>query len=164
MTSKIANPSPYLKTSRGFTEDLHELAVDVNKAYIDIASIVNGRTIGLYPVNRPAITGNDYFYSTRKQQSLRQLYSFTSTATIPIGFKLSTISNVIQMYGTYMDSTGNSYGLVAGTSVAVAGLITFYIKIDATPGSLSDLLTFVVGAGSPDLVSGSIVLEWIADI
>lgn len=163
MTANIVNKTPYLRTSREFPEDAPELSKTLSKTYIDIASIVNNRTIGIYPTTRSAITGNTYYYSTLKQQSLRQLYSFKSTTVIPIGFKLASISNIIQMYGTYVDATGNTYGLVAGTSVPIAGLITFFIAINGA-SSVSDNLTFEVGAGAPALVSGSIVLEWITEV
>lgn len=163
MSSNIVNQVAYLRTSREFPEDLHQIAVESNKSYVDVANAVNSRTIGIYPVNRPAITGNTFFITNQRQQTLRQVYTFTSVSTpIPTGFKLANISQVVQMYGTYSDGT-NTYGLIAGTSAAIAGQISFYIALNGSSSS-SDNITFLSGAGSPSLTTGIIVIEWISNI
>ena len=150
------NQVAYLRTSRQFPEDPHQMAVESNKSYVDIANAVNSRTIGIYPVNRPAITGNTFFITNQRQQTLRQVYIFTSITTpIPTGFVLSNISQVSQMYGTYTDGI-NTYGLIPGSSATIGGQITFYIDHDS--------ITFVNGGGSPTVTSGIIVLEWISNI
>jgi len=62
MTANVINQVPYVRTSRQFPfDDVALLAMEINKAYIDIANVVNNRVIGLFPVNRPAITGESYF-------------------------------------------------------------------------------------------------------
>ncbi len=79
----IVNQSPYLRTTRDFPEDSHQLSVELERAYIDIAARVNDRTIGIYTTNRPAVTGSSYYLSGQiRQQELRQVYTFTSTASI----------------------------------------------------------------------------------
>lgn len=162
MSSNIVNQVAYLRTSREFPEDLHQIAVESNKSYVDVANAVNARTIGLYPTNRPAITGNSYFITNQRQQTLRQVYPFTSVgSTIPIGFKLTSISQIVLMFGTYTDGT-NTYGLIPASSVAIAGQISFYVALNASP--TSDVITFVSGAGAPTVSSGLIVLEWISRI
>ena len=80
MSSNIINQVAYLRTSREFPEELHQLSVEINKMYVDVAGAVNERTIGLFPVNRPSQTGNSYYiFQNRKQQTLRQVYTFTAT-------------------------------------------------------------------------------------
>jgi hypothetical protein len=159
--TNIVNSAPYLREAREFPEDARNLSFQANKAYLETANAVNQRTIGLYPANRPAITGNSYFFTPNRQQSLRQIYSFTGTTDINLGFKLSTISGIIQGYGSYTDGT-SFYGLIFGTSVAVAGLVSFFITVN-TGSTTTDLIRFETGAGAPSLVSGSIVLEWIVE-
>ena len=54
MSSNLINQVAYLRTSREFPEELHQLTVEINKTYVDIANAVNARVIGLFPTNRPA--------------------------------------------------------------------------------------------------------------
>jgi len=128
--------------------------VQINKAYVDTANAVNERTIGLFPTTRPAITGESWFIrNNQKQQSLRQVYTFTGTGTISHGIPNVTVDRFCRCWGTYTDGT-NGYGLIWGTTVGVAGLITFYVT--------ATQIVFVLGAGAPALTSGRITLEWLS--
>lgn len=164
MSSNVVNEVAYLRTSRNFPKDIENLTVEINKAYVDIANNVNARTIGIFPVNRPAITGESWFITqNRRQQTLRQAYSFTSTSDINIGFKLSRISSISKMsYGSYTDGT-SWFGLIYATSVPIAGQISFFVTVNAG-STTSDIIRFETGAGAPALTSGIIVLEWISNV
>lgn len=145
---------PYLRTTRLFPEEIHQLTVEINKSYLDIANTVNNRTIGLYPVNRPAITGESYFIRNNlRQQTLRQVYTFTTTTPITHGITIIDPDQFTNCFGSYTDGT-NAYGLLFGTTVAVAGLISFYIT--------TTQIIFLVGAGAPAMTSGKIVLHWLS--
>jgi hypothetical protein len=155
MSSNVVNQVPYLRTSRNFPEEQQPLVVEINRSYVDTAAKVNERVIGIYSANRPAITGEGWFFTNQKRDSLRQIYTFTGTSNIPHGINVSGIYQFSPACkGVYTDGT-NWYGLPFGTSVAVAGLITFYI----TPTNI----VFNVGAGAPALSSGTIDLEWISN-
>ena len=154
--SNIINQVAYIKTSREFPSDLDQIANILTRAYPEIANAINERTIGLFPSNRPAITGNSYYvFQNKKQQSLRQTYTFTTTANILHGIDFVQVAYIGAMYGQYTDGT-NWYGLIPGTNVAggIAGQIVFYL----TPTEI----VFIVGAGSPALTKGIIVIEWIS--
>lgn len=167
MTPDIANEVAYLRTTRSFPEDTKKLSLELNKSYLDTASAINTRIIGIFPVNLAAITGEAWFFTSQKQQTLRQVYAFTATTDIPIGFKLENIDGFTRNWGEYTDidpATGIGvgwYGLIHATSVAIPGQITFYVAIDNTSTD-TDLIKFVVGAGAPALTSGRIVLEWLS--
>jgi len=111
--------------------------------------------IGLYSINRPSITGESWFLSgNQRQQTLRQEYVFTTTAAIAHG--ITNVTPGIFTHnsgGTYTDGT-SSFGLPFCTSVAVAGVISFYVT--------TTQIVFVVGAGAPVITSGRINLEWLA--
>lgn len=157
MSSNIINQKPYLRTSRDFPEDdPRQLSVELSKAYIDIANIVNARTIGLFPVNRPAVTGESWFIrKNQRQQSLRQVYTFTSTAApIPHGLQFVEIDYFLHCFGSFTDGT-NWYGLNFSSNVAIAGQVTFYVS----PTNI----VFLVGAGAPALTKGEIVLQWLSN-
>ena len=152
--NNVTNQVAYLRTSRNFPTDIEQLAVEINKAYIDIANVVNARTIGEYPTNKPAITGNRYYFTKNQaQQSLRRVYTFTSFANIAHQINFNAIHYQVTGYGNYTDGT-NWYGIINGTSVAIAGQVSFYL----TP---SDII-FLTGAGVPPIGTGygQIIIEY----
>lgn len=157
MTTNLQN-SPYLPRQRNFpNKDAEELGVEIDKAYIDIASRVNERTIGLYSNNLPSITGEAWYLTgqTNKNQTLRRVYEFTTTAAIAHGLIFSQIPYITNMYGQYTDGT-NWYGLIPATNVAIAGQISFYLS--------PTQIVFVIGAGAPALTKGLIVIEWLSTV
>lgn len=156
MSANIANQVPYLRTSREFPEEISQLTVEVNKSYVETANAVNLRTIGLFPTNRFAITGESWFLSgNKKQQTLRQVYTFTATTAISHGISVTSTTQFTRCFGTYTNGT-NSFGLIWGTSGAIPNQISFYVT--------STQIVFVVDAGAPALTSGRIVLEWLSSV
>ena len=154
MSANITNQVAYLRTSRNFPDDPQELSVQLSKSYIDIARAVNDRTIGIYPTQKPAVTGESFYITkNQKQQTLRQVFSFTATTSITHGITVTDTNQFTCCYGSYSDGI-NSYGLIFGTSVAVAGLISFYVS--------ATQIVFVLGAGAPGLTSGRIILQWLS--
>ncbi len=131
-----------------------QLGIVLDKMYIDIASRVNDRTIGTFSTNNQVIIGDTWFFSTfqKRQVAQRQVYDVTSTAAITHGIDFTQLDRFTSCYGNYTDGT-NWYGIINGSSVAIAGQLSFYV----TPTQI----VFVVGAGSPVLTRGQIVLQWI---
>lgn len=155
MTANI-QLSPYLREQRQFPdEDIKLLSKQVDQAYIDIAAKVNARTIGLFPVNVQAITGESWYFSgqPQRQQSLRQVYTFTATGNIAHGINFATVSMFTKPSGSFTDGT-NYYGAIYASSTAIAGQVSFYI----TPTNI----VVLAGAGAPTIVSGIIILEWLS--
>lgn len=154
MSSNIANQIAYLRTTRDFPEDLHELSIECDKAYLDTANAINVRTIGLFAVNRPVITGNQYFITrNQRQQSLRQVYPFTGAGNIAHGILNLSPTQPFTGYGNYTDGT-NSYGVLFASNVGIAGQVTFYVT--------ATNIVVLVDAGAPVPVSGNIVFEWLS--
>ncbi len=157
MTANVINQVPYVRTSRQFPfDDVALLAMEINKAYIDIANVVNNRVIGLFPVNRPAITGESYFLvKNKRQQTLRQVYTFTATTPIDHNIEVIDPNQFTLCFGSYTDGT-NSYGLIFGSNSAttIPGQISFYIT--------ATQIIFIVDGAAPALTSGRIVLTWLS--
>jgi len=152
----LTNVSPYLRTSRSFPEDLHEISIEINKAYIDIALCVNQRTIGIFPSNKPCNNGETwYFDSNGRHQGFRQIYTFTSFNPIPHGLDFININTFSRNYGEYTDGT-NWYGLISGTSVLIPGQVVFYV----TPTNI----VFVQNGTQPTITKGILVLEWLSNV
>jgi hypothetical protein len=165
MSSNILNKTPYLRTSRPFPDDLDQLSIETNKAYVDTSLAVNARTIGLFSTGVATITGESWFLTNniiqqryrnnQKQQGFRQAYTFTSTSPIPHGLNFNNISTFTRCYGQYTDNT-NWYGLINAGSTGIAGQISFYV----TPTNI----VFVDGGGSPAIITGVVVLEWLSTV
>lgn len=159
LINNIVNKVPYLRTSREFPEGAKELTQEVSKSYIDIAGAVNSRVIGLFPSNRPAITGKIYYLTPgRTNQSLRQVYiftTFTSPMSIPHGINFKDVAAFSEIYGTAFDGT-NYYPLPYVDVVSA----TNQINVIITPENI----VITAGAGSPPgITSGLITLEWLVN-
>jgi len=151
--NNIVNQMPYLRTSRSFPTIINELVVELNKAYVDTANVVNQRTIGLFSINRPALTGESWFFDrNEKQQTFRQVYTFTTLAAINHGIIVNTPGQFTRCFGSYTDGA-NNYNLPWSTNIAIAGQITFYV----TPTQI-----IFLNGGAPALASGRLVLEWLS--
>lgn len=154
MSSNVTNQVAFLRTSREFPAEIKQLTVEINKAYLDTANAVNNRTISIFPTNKPAINGESWFVNgNQRQQALRQIYPFTTTANIPHGIRVVTPAQFVRGFGTYTDGT-NSYGLIYGSNVAIAGQISFYIT--------ATNIVFLSGAGAPVVTSGLVIIEWLS--
>jgi hypothetical protein len=159
MSTRVVNSVPYLRTTRDFPEDGQALRMELNKSYIDTANAINARGIGIFPTNIPAITGEEWFLSGSKQQSLRQVYtfsSFSSPLSISHGINLSQISMFTKIYGTATD--GTKWYPLPYVDVTSA---TNQISVNIT----STNIVITAGGGSPPTItSGSIVLEWLSQV
>jgi hypothetical protein len=155
MSSHIANQVPFLRASRQFPEDLHQFSLEINKAYIEIANAVNNRTISIFPINKPVVNGESWFVSmNKKQQGLRQIYTFTSAGSVPHGINLEAISGFTKIYGTFTDGT-YWYPLPYVDVANADNQINIII-------SGSDIV-ITAGSGSPPSIqNGYVVLEWIS--
>jgi len=149
--------SPYLPQQRNFPNDnIQALTVEVDKAYIDTAIKLNEKEIALYPTNFPIVTGQQWFLAgqPQKQQTLRQIYTFTATGNIAHGINFAAVSQISPLsYGSFTDGT-NWYGVIFASSTAIAGQVSFYV----TPANI----VVAAGAGAPSITSGTIVLEWLS--
>lgn len=156
MSANIVNQVPYLRTSRNFPyDDTKQLTVEVNKAYVDTANAVNNRIISIFPASRPAVNGESWFLKGQtRQQGFRQVYTFTTTASIPHGITVVDPAQFIRCFGSFTDGT-NSYGLIFGSNGAtIPGQISFYIT--------NTNIVFEVDAAAPAVTKGTVVLEWIS--
>jgi hypothetical protein len=152
--------TPYLRVQRNFPMDNPQaLSVEVDRAYCDTAAKVNSRTIGIFPVNKPAVNGELWFINSpneigTKQQGLRQVYQFTSTGNIAHGINLTLISGFTKIYGTFTDGT-NWYPLPYVDVASAAN----QVAVKVTPTNI----VISAGAGSPPTISsGYVILEWLS--
>lgn len=153
--NNLINNTPYLRLTRAFPQNINSLAEELGKAYLDTARMVNDRTIGLFPTQKSAITGEAWYITkNQKQQSFRQVYTFTAAGNIAHGIVFAdTVERFTKCQGSFTDGT-NFYGVIYGSSVAIAGQVSFYI----TPTNI----VVLAGVGAPAITQGTIVLEWLS--
>lgn len=158
--NNIVNQVAYLRTTRQFPEEMRQLTVELTKSYMDIANAINNRVISIFPTNRPAITGENWFFTNQRQQTFRQVYpfgSFVGTLSIPHGIEVSEIPGFTKIYGIFTNGT-NWYPLPYVDVIAVNNQINVII----TPSQI--VITGGGGAGQPVILRGWIVLEWLSQI
>lgn len=173
-TNQVTNNVPYLRTTRQFPEDLKQLAVEINKGYIDIANAVNNRTISIFPSNVPSVTGESWFITSQRQQTFRQIYSF---GAISPGTELDIRTNIspsnvlafTKIYGTvittigsnsqpdfrplpYVDPTTNTTGMTILVGNVLIG------------GKAIQCIRIVLGSTAVPVTSGIAVLEWLSQV
>lgn len=152
----IANQIPYLRTSRNFPLEAQPLAVEVNRSYVDIASAVNQRTIGLFSTNTASITGESWFYqNNQKQQAFRQIYTFTGAGNIAHGLNLNNIASFSRIFGVFTNGT-NWYPLPYVDVVAANNQVNVFV----TP---TNIVITAGGGAPPAITNGIVVLEWISN-
>lgn len=130
----------------------------MDKCYIDIAIKVNERTIGLFAVNFPVVTGEQWYTSgsNQKQQTLRQLYTFTSAGNIAHGINTSQISGFTKIYGTFTD--GSVWYPLPYVDVTAANN-QVSLKVTSTN------IVITAGGGSPpSITNGFVILEWLSNV
>jgi hypothetical protein len=151
----IINPGPYLRTSRDLPEDPHQLSVELERTYIDIAGKVNDRTIGIFATNRPSVDGNKWYTAGQQPyQELRQVYLVTGTGNIAHGINTSNIAGFVRIYGTFTD--GSIWYPLPYVNATAANN-----QVSVTVTSTNIVIT--AGGGSPPTISsGFVVLEWIS--
>lgn len=152
----IINTGSFLRTSRNFPDDLKQLAIEVNRAYIEIARNVNERTIGLFTVTRSTSAGENWFITkNQQQQSLRQTYIWADgNLTIPHGINLFTLTNFVRIWGTFFDGT-NWQTLPYVDLTSVTNQIN--VKVNDTN------IVITKGAGAPPAcMNGLVTIEWIS--
>lgn len=155
MASNIVNNVAFLRVQRDFPEEIVELTKEIDKAYVDTSNAVNARTIGLFPVNRPAINGESWFFNGKiRQQAFRQVYTFTGAGSIPHNIPHLIPGGSSRSFGSYTDGTG-TYGVIFASSVGIAGQVTF--SLTATD------IVIVVDAGAPPVTTGFVVIEWLSN-
>lgn len=161
MTS-ILKESAYLRVQRNFPSDNPQaLSVEVDRAYCDTATKVNLRTIGVFPVNKPTVTGERWFFNainqtSNNQQTLRQVYTFTAAGNIAHGIDTTGIFGFSKIYGVFTNGT-NWYPLPYVDVVAANN----QVNVIVTPTNI----VITAGAGAPPAItSGFVVLEWLSQV
>ena len=151
----VTNSSAFLRSTRLFPQEVKQLSVEVDRAYIDLANSVNAKTNGLFATSKPTVTGESWYINgTRQQQGFRQVYNITGAGNIPHHLDLTKIGPFVRIYGTFTDGSV-WYPLPYVDVVNANNQVS--VKVTSTN------IVITAGAGSPPSISsGTVVIEWIA--
>lgn len=149
--------SGFLRTSRNFTEDLHQLSMELDKSYVDIARNVNNRTIGFFTINRSVQNGETWlYYQNKVQAGYRQTYTWDdSNLTITHGINVSSLTNFVRIWGTFYDGT-------YWQALPYVDVVNVTNQIGVKVSSTQIIITKGAGA-PPTCTNGLVTLEWIAN-
>lgn len=147
---------PYLRSQVDFPQDPQGLSIVLDREYIDIASKVNARVIGIYSLNTSLITGESWYLggSQSLAQTFRQLYLIEGTGNIEHDIDFNFLSGITRLYGTFTDGT-NWYPLPYVDVVNATNQVNMYI----TP---TDIVITAGGGAPPTVVSGYVVVEFLS--
>lgn len=179
MSSNIVNQQPFIRSTWDFPKDGPSMSVEMNRSYLELAQFVNARTIGLFPTNRPAQGGEQWFIPPDQNQPLasqrvynfRQVYTVgaiaaaTPTTTIPHGIDIfQNVSFMTKCQGALQTVSNNWIGCIFASGNAIAGQYTFFVGRNSAPGVLDGNITILQGAAAQPINKGIIVLEWINNL
>lgn len=165
MNENVFHQVPYLRTSRQFPVDKPKLEIELNKSYIDIAGAVNLRTIGIFPKNNPAVTGESWYFTTSRQQTLRKIYPFGAIAAgteLDIPVLYNNFESFTKIYGTCITDVVDYRPLPYVDSAIVTDQIGLIVGTVGAPPILQ--IRIIVGATSPNVTSGVVVLEFLSSV
>jgi hypothetical protein len=166
----INNPisMPYLPTSRMFPVEQDKLIQVLSKTYLETAQAVNRRTIGIYNKFQ-SVTGNQWYSTTTAsnqniapRQSYRRVYTFgaivAGAAALEIPHELTNLVQFVFIGGNCITAASvNPNGKYLPIPYTSAADVTEQIQI-----YVSDTSIFIVnGAGADNIISGTVVLEYL---
>lgn len=143
--------SPFLRVQRKFPEEPQPLVVELDRAYTDIASAVNNRTISIFSTGQQLENGESWFLTSQRQGGLRQVYTFSAAANIPHGINLNQIYGFTFIGGAFTDGTV-WYPLPYTDTAAVGNQVS--VSVNATN-------IVITGGGGVGITKGTVVLEWL---
>jgi hypothetical protein len=167
MSSNVVNNQPYIRTTWDLADtNIKDLVRELDRDYIEIANAINYRTIGIFPTNRPAIGGESWFFTSKRQQNIRQIYTFEGPIAaypfeIPHNLDLYTIEYFTKCQGSIQTTSLNWIGCIYGSGNAIPGQITFAVITNSAPGVLDGKIRLLNAPATPVVKKGVIILEWI---
>jgi hypothetical protein len=163
VSANFVDQTPFLRTSRSFGEDPAQIAVELTRTYTDIASKVNNRIIAVFPTNQPAVTGESWFLTNQRQQTIREVYSFgaiNAGAELDIPTNITNFTQFTRIYGTVVTAVPDYRPLPYVDSVTLTNGIALLV------GTVAGIqqIRIIVGTTSPNITNGLVVLEWLSSV
>ena len=163
MTTSDSNyPVSFLNTSEVFPEDDEQLRIKLTDVYQSTASAMNVREISVYDLQE--LQNGQQFFDPANDQSTRAVFRKVfdlgpkvAGGTYTIATGITRLSNFTRIYGTCTTAVVDYRPLPYVDTASV----TNQISITIVPAGASSNLVVQVGATSPNITNGIVVLEYI---
>lgn len=167
-TSSTSLQIPYLVTSRNYPEDDVELRSVLSKSYVEIAQAVNRKTNGTFNTFQ-VVTANQYYSTTNNdihtpiqfRQSYRQIYPFGAIAAGATLSILHGITGITQMVSSYGNCITDAIVDPTGKYLPIPYVSVTNVNMQIQLGINDTTITIINGAGADNILSGTIVLEYL---
>lgn len=154
MSSNIINKGALLREQRLFPQESQPLSVEVDRSYVDIASKLNDRTIGFFPVDGSALSGEKWSIDGIIYSGYRRVYSFTAAGNIAHGLTVTSVKAFTKIYGTFTDGS-------IWYSLPYVNVVAANNQVSVTVTGTNIVIT--AGGGAPPAITqGYVVLEWVS--
>lgn len=152
-----------LVTSKKFpVHKSEDLEPALSKAWVDTAQAVNARTIGIFNTN--SITIGDKYYNNSNPLQLRQAYrkvfsfsTISAGSTLTIAHAISGITEIVHLYGNCITDASviltAKYEPLPFVSTTLNEQVSIYMN--------DTLITIVNGSGNNNILSGTIIVEYL---
>ena len=168
MSAPNSRPS-FVSPAETLPQDPSQLLIKLTSMHTDVANAVNIREVALYQDNQEIVTGQQFSVigsNRKKNLAFRQVYYFNPIPpNPPFPFSIATggtltiphnIANIVQftnIYGTCITDIVDYRPLPYSSTVN----INQQISLRVTP----TVIEIVNGAGSPNIASGMVILEYL---
>lgn len=154
---------PYLPTSRKFPSDAAQLQPELTKMYVDVATNVNARVIGLFDQIQ-VVTGERWYNlaeTLKRRQGYRKVITFGALAhnthyVFPHG--ITGITQVTAVFGNAVATSA----IAPTTRFIPLPYVSEQTASHQIEIYVSDTNVYInLGTQTYDLVSGSVVIEYL---
>ena len=162
MTTASNSPVPFLNTTEVFPEDDEQLRIKLTDVYSATANAVNVRDVSIYDLQE--LQNGQQFFDPADNQGTRAVFrkvfelgAKAAGGTYTIATGITRLSTFTRIYGTCITAIVDHRPLpYVDTTNA-----TNQVSITIVPAGASSNLIVQVGATSPNITSGIVVLEYI---
>ena len=162
MTTASDSPVPFLNTTEVFPEDDEQLRIKLTDVYQRTASAMNVREISIYDLQE--LQNGQQFFDPSDDQATRpvlrkvfELGAKVAGGTYTIATGITRLSVFTRIYGSCITEIVDYRPLPYVDTANV----TNQVSITIIPAGASSDLVVQVGATSPNITSGIVVLEYI---
>lgn len=164
MNQNIFNQNAFLRTQVTFPTEIEELVVELDKGWVDTANAINNRIISLFATNKSVVTGETwYLVQTKKQQTLRRVYTFGAIAAgteLDIPINISGFTQFTRIWGTVVTTAIDWRPLPYIDPLT----LTTGMALLVGPVAGVNSIRIVLGPTAQPVTSGLVVLEWLSQI
>jgi hypothetical protein len=160
---------PYLKVQWLFPNtDLKDMSAQMDKAYIDIASKVNDRVIGIYPERKIVPTGSKWYLNgyTRALQTFREVIVFPAMASgtfLNIDTGVPNLISFTSINGVAALDTGTDWRPLPYVDPSLL-TTSMTVLVEPNPSGGNQSVKVVLGATAPNISAAYVTIEWLSSV